>query len=251
MARSTNPQASLPMDGLHGAATQLLRADPADWPVAPDWQPLVDAFFTSTEGLGLLKALEARIAAGESIFPVHPLRALHATPLHKVEIVLLGQDPYPTVGHADGLSFSAAKGRPKSLARVCEVLKNDAPGWNPPDHSRLDLWAKQGVLLLNTALTVSRGQAGSHLELGWRSLTQTILKTVAMERPNARFMLWGSKAQQFAAQAFSGLSDAHKPTGQRLLQTRHPSYDFDRQFMAGASQFVATSDRVDWWAWRA
>jgi uracil-DNA glycosylase len=220
-------------------------ADPSRWPVAADWRPLVDAFFGSASGRSLLDQLRHRQADGEIIFPANPLRALQATPLAQVRVVVVGQDPYPTAGHADGLAFSAMKGRPKSLARIAEVLAADRSGWKPPAHSRLDAWADQGVLLLNTALTVAKGQAGAHLDIGWHSLSSEVLKILASKQA-VKFMLWGSKAQDFAAAAWQGAA----PSADRVLATRHPSYDFYKRFMAEGSHFAATAELVDWWAWR-
>ena len=91
-------------------AAQLQSADPADWPVASGWQPLVDGFFASTEGHQLLAFLQARLQARASIFPPRPLRALELTPPESVRVVILGQDPYHGRGQAEGLAFSVAPG---------------------------------------------------------------------------------------------------------------------------------------------
>ncbi len=231
--------------GAPAGQNPAFEADPARWSVAGDWQPHVDEFFAGADGQTLLQALRVRQAAGEVIFPVHPLRALQATPLASVKVVLLGQDPYPTAGHADGLAFSAMKGRPKSLARIAQVLAADRAGWRPPAHSRLDAWAEQGVLLLNTSLTVAQGQAASHLDLGWRSLTSKLLQLLA-SRSSVCFLLWGGQAHQFADLAWATAA----PEPSRVLRTRHPSYDFHQKFMAEGSHFAATAKLVDWWAWQ-
>ncbi len=223
--------------------------DPALWPVAGDWADLVAAFFASADGIKLLAGLREQQSRGIEIYPANPLRALLVTPRSAVKVVILGQDPYPTAGHADGLSFSAAKGRPKSLARICEVLAADRPGWVAPTSSRLDTWAEQGVLLINTALTVSRGSAGSHLNIGWRSLAAQILQTLSSPSLNVRFMLWGAQAQAFADAAFEALPADSRPTPRQILRARHPSYDFHKQFMRDQSHFAATADAVDWWRW--
>jgi uracil-DNA glycosylase len=138
------------------------------------------------------------------------------------------------------LAFSAGSGRPRSLARVFEVLAADRPGWAAPATWALDGWAGRGVLLLNPALTVEIGRAGSHLACGWQALTSEIVKMLCRTARPPVFLLWGAKAQQFFAAA--------APAGAaRVLVTRHPSYDFDRRFMAEGSHFAATSDLVDWW----
>jgi len=92
------------------AVDQLRSADPADWPVAPGWQPLVDAFFAGPVGVKLLGYLRERLAAGAVIFPPQPLRALELTPPEQVRVVILGQDPYHGRGQAEGLAFSVAEG---------------------------------------------------------------------------------------------------------------------------------------------
>ena len=92
--------------------TQLQSANPADWPVAPGWRPLVDAFFASPTGQNLLRFLQARLDAGATIFPPQPLRALELTPPEAVRVVILGQDPYHGRGQAEGLAFSVAPGVP-------------------------------------------------------------------------------------------------------------------------------------------
>jgi uracil-DNA glycosylase len=159
-----------------------------------------------------------------------------------VRVVVLGQDPYPTAGHADGLAFSAARGRPRSLARIFEVLAADRPGFSPPERWSLDGWAEQGVLLLNPVLTVEVGRSGSHERCGWQSLTSEIARWLALRAGPPVFFLWGSKAQAFFAASVPGFCAAP------VLVTRHPSYDFRREFMAGgSSHFEATRNLVDWW----
>jgi uracil-DNA glycosylase len=178
------------------------------------------------------------------IAPPDPLRALRFGAPESVKVVIFGQDPYPTAGHADGLAFSAGHGRPRSLQRIFEVLAADRPGWVPPATWRLDGWARQGVLLLNPTLSVEVGRAGSHLNCGWHMLTSEIVEVLCGLAAPPVFLLWGSQAQEFFARA--------RPAGAQVLAlaTRHPSYDFKRQFMADGSHFVRTADRVDWWALR-
>jgi uracil-DNA glycosylase len=176
------------------------------------------------------------------IAPLDPFRALRLVGPQQVAVVLFGQDPYPTAGHADGLAFSAGRGRPRSLARVFEVLSQDRPGWTPPADWRLDAWAHQGALLLNVALTVETGRAGSHLAVGWQALTSEIVQWLCQRDDPPCFLLWGGHAQRFFAAAAPPRSAA------RSLVTRHPSYDLRRHFMADGSHFAATAQRVDWWA---
>ena len=184
-----------------------------------------------------------RVSGDRPIAPPDPLRALRLVAPDAVRVVVFGPDPYPTAGHADGLAFSAGRGRPRSLARIFEVLARDRPGFEPPEDWSLDGWARQGVLLLNPVLTVEVGRAGSHENCGWQALTCQIVQTLCRQTPPPVFLLWGAKAQSFLAGAL--------PAGctPRVLTTRHPSYDFQRRFMAAPdSHFLATQDLVDWWS---
>jgi uracil-DNA glycosylase len=182
------------------------------------------------------------VSGDRAIAPADPFRALRLVAPEAVQVVIFGQDPYPTAGHADGLAFSAGRGRPRSLARIFEVLAADRPGWQPPPVWRLDGWAAQGVLLLNPALTVEVGRAGSHLDVGWQALTAEIVSALCRAARPPAFLLWGSQAQRFFAAARP--AELAVP----VWATRHPSYDFERRFMAEGSHFAATADRVDWWA---
>lgn len=183
-----------------------------------------------------------RASGTRPIAPADPFRALRFAPPEGVKVVILGQDPYPKPGHADGLAFSAGQGRPHSLQRVFKVLAADRPGFTPPPSWALDGWARQGVLLLNPTLTVEQGAVGSHMNCGWHALTSIIVKTLCSLPEPPTFSLWGKPANAFF--------DEHTPAGAapRVLRTRHPSHDFKQQFMADGSHFVATQESVDWWA---
>ena len=182
------------------------------------------------------------VSGDRQIGPLDPFRALRLVAPDKVKVVIFGQDPYPTAGHADGLAFSAGQGRPRSLGRIFEVLAQDRAGFTPPAVWKLDAWAAQGVLLLNPALTVEIGDAGSHLKVGWQALTIQIVEFLCEGVSPPVFLLWGSKGQSFFAKARLGA------VAPRVLTARHPSYDIKREFMKDGSHFVATQDVVDWWA---
>ena len=165
---------------------QLQSADPRDWPVAPGWQPLVDGFFASPAGVQLLAFLRERLAAGASIFPPQPLRALELTPPETVRVVILGQDPYHGRGQAHGLAFSVAPGvaLPPSLRNIFKEIERDLgqpPPAFPVPGGSLVAWAERGALLLNTTLTVEEGQPGSHAKRGWELLTDALIAHVAAQ----------------------------------------------------------------------
>lgn len=142
------------------------------------------------------KGAEKNILPKESLW----FNALNATPIDKVKVLILGQDPYPTLGHAHGLCFSALPSvspLPKSLLNIYKELKTDLNIDNM--HSPyLQPWAEQGVLLLNAVLTVEVGKANAHKNQGWEKLTDKILETVNDECENVVFILWGAYAQKKA-----------------------------------------------------
>lgn len=182
------------------SATRLQSANPSDWPVAPGWQTLVERFFASPEGTRLLAFLQQRLAAGAIIYPPQPLRALALTPPESVRVVILGQDPYHGPGQAEGLAFSVAPGvaLPPSLRNIFKELQRDLGEPPPPfpvPGGSLARWARHGVLLLNTCLTVEQGQPASHAGKGWELLTDAVIKAVSGRSQPVVFMLWGSHAQ--------------------------------------------------------
>ena len=201
--------------------TQLQSADPADWPVAPGWQSLVDDFFASVHGQALQQFLQSRLQAGAVIFPPQPLRALDLTPPEAVRVVILGQDPYHGRGQAEGLAFSVAPGvpLPPSLRNIFKEMQRDLgtpfPAMPEPGGS-LVKWAKNGVLLLNTGLTVEEGQAASHAGKGWEALTDAVIRHVAEGPRPVVFMLWGAHAQSKRAWIPAD-------RGHLVLTSNHPS----------------------------
>ncbi len=150
-----------------------------------------------------LKAfLQGEKAAGKVIFPKGSewFRALDLTPLDKVRVVILGQDPYHGVGQAHGLCFSVRPGTPlpPSLVNIYKELQSDL-GIPPARHGFLEHWAKQGVLLLNAVLTVQMGMANAHQGKGWEQFTDAVIKAVNEQPRSVVFILWGSNAQKKAA----------------------------------------------------
>ena len=142
--------------------------------------------------------------------------AFNHTPFERVRVVILGQDPYHGPGQAHGLSFSVPNGvyPPPSLQNIFQELVNDV-GVPPPQTGNLSAWAAQGVLLLNTALTVRARQANSHRGKGWAGFTDQVIRVVNQERDHVVFILWGRNAQEK-----STLVDQHKHL---ILQSSHPS----------------------------
>ncbi|MEE3258233.1 MAG: uracil-DNA glycosylase [Candidatus Latescibacterota bacterium] len=165
----------------------------------------VEAIPLLREG-GHLSLLD-RVAALRQNQTVYPpqnqiFRALELTPFNRVKVVLLGQDPYHGADQAHGLAFSVPEGTkaPPSLRNIFKEIAADIYGDQPPEASPdLTRWARQGVLLLNTVLTVEEGRADSHQHLGWQVLTDQIVEKLNEKRRRLVFLLWGRHAQQKAA----------------------------------------------------
>ena len=186
---------------------------------ARDWPGLARAI--STEDRLVLPPEAQRFAA------------LAACPPELVRVVILGQDPYPTPGHAHGLAFSVAsdvRPLPRSLSNVFKEMEHDL-GAVPPSGD-LRFWARQGVLLLNTCLTVPTGIAGGHATLGWQRLTEEVLATLS-DRPRA-FLLWGRPAQ--------ALSRHIKGMDHLILASAHPSPLSARRGFFGSRPFSRVND---------
>lgn len=200
------------------AADRLLAWAPESWPVAPDWQPLTDTFFASHSGQALGRSIQARLDDGAVIYPPQPLRALALTALADTRVIILGQDPYHGPGQAEGLAFSVARGvrLPPSLRNIYKELARTAgQPFVPPAHGSLVHWAQQGVLLLNTCLTVEQGAAASHAGLGWDVLTDAVIEQLNAHGRSKVFLLWGSHALAKAAR----IDDRRH----RVLRANHPS----------------------------
>lgn len=159
------------------------------------------------------------IATGDRIFPKKSelFQALNLCPLDDIKVVILGQDPYPTKGFAHGLCFSVEETVfpfPKSLNNIFKELESDT-GKPIPANGNLRRWAEQGVLLLNTVLTVEEGKPDSHAGKGWERFTDAVLSVINQEQTEIVYLLWGSKAQTKAEKL-----DAERNL---ILKTVHPS----------------------------
>jgi uracil-DNA glycosylase len=150
----------------------------------------------------LLAFVEAERASGKIIYPKNSevFNALNFTPFDKVQVVILGQDPYHGPNQAHGLCFSVKPPTPPppSLVNIFLELQNDL-GISRPTHGCLESWAKQGVLLLNAGLTVEEGKAGSHANRGWERFTDRVIRELNDRREHIVFLLWGSYAQKKAS----------------------------------------------------
>lgn len=182
-----------------------------------DWAPLLEDEFTKPYYVKLREFLKEEYA-NHTIFPQMDdiFNALHYTPFHQVKAVILGQDPYHGPHQAHGLSFSVQPGvkQPPSLRNIFKELQHDL-GCTPPDHGYLVDWAKQGVLLLNTVLTVRQGQAHSHQGQGWENFTNQVIERLNEKEKPVVYILWGSAAQKKQA-----LIDTSK---HYIIKSPHPS----------------------------
>lgn len=218
---------------------RLTRWQPSDWPVGAGWGEVFAEFLSSAAGQTLAKAVQARLDAGACIFPPAPFRALELTPLAQVRVVILGQDPYHGAGQAEGLAFSVAAGVkiPPSLRNIFKEIQLEG-GKSAANNLQINAksgakdgslvrWAAQGVLLLNTCLTVEEGLPASHAKLGWEVLTDALISLVAQTNKHVVFMLWGAHAQAkrglLQHGGMGGAGGAGMGGGHLVLCANHPS----------------------------
>ena len=213
-------QQGLPFDDEVPAAGHLTVWPPVLTDLAPAWRSLVVDFLDSDVGQRLSARLAERLAAGAVVYPPEPFRALALTPLDRVRVVILGQDPYHGPGQAEGLSFSVPAGVriPPSLRNMFKELQQSLGVVTPP-HGSLVHWARQGVLLLNTCLTVEDGLPASHARWGWEVLTDALVRAVAQNGQAVVFMLWGAHAQAKS----DGIEAAGGTSPHLVLKANHPS----------------------------
>ncbi|RDC61294.1 Uracil-DNA glycosylase [Alteripontixanthobacter maritimus] len=220
------------------------------------WRDALAPSFESPHAAALEQRLQADSDRGKTIYPPphQRFRALELTPPDAVKAVILGQDPYHGEGQAHGLAFSVPAGvkLPPSLRNIYRELADDISVVR--SDGNLDGWAREGVLLLNTALTVEAGRAGSHAKAGWSAITDAIVASVAKRADPAVFILWGSQAQA-KAQHIDGLrSEPGDGTPHLVLTAPHPSplsaYRgfFGSQPFSRTNVFLEASGRgaIDW-----
>jgi uracil-DNA glycosylase len=184
-----------------------------------DWAPLVHAWMATADGQRLLRFVAQRQASGATIYPAQVLRALELTPRSAVRVVILGQDPYHGVNQAEGLAFSVPAGTrpPPSLRNILDEISRGL-GCARPSSGHLGGWARQGVLLLNTVLTVEDGSPAAHADRGWEALTDALIAATASDSGAKAYLLWGAHAQ-----AKAPLIEASGGGRHRVLLANHPS----------------------------
>lgn len=175
------------------------------------------------------------------------LKSLQLTPIENIKVVILGQDPYHGEGEANGLAFSVNKGVriPPSLKNIYKELKDDL-GIEIPTHGDLSNWAKQGVLLLNSVLTVIKDRPGSHKNIGWQEYTDSLISEISKNRDHVVFILWGNYAQ-----SKTPLIDTNKHL---IISSPHPSPFSARKGFFGSKPFSKTNEwlkkkgikEIDW-----
>jgi len=176
----------------------LLHLDPATVRIEPSWKEALSAEFAKPYFAQIKQFLSEQKAAGKTIYPPGPLifNAFDKTPLAKVRVVILGQDPYPGPGQAMGLCFSVPRQMaiPASLRNIFKELHRDL-GLQAPSHGDLTSWTDQGVFMLNAILTVEQNLAGSHSKIGWQLFTDAVIKKLSDQKRGIIFLLWGNYAR--------------------------------------------------------
>jgi uracil-DNA glycosylase len=221
-------------------------------PAQDGWARL--PFFRDGVAETVAAKVDARVAAGAAALPAPAdvFNALALTPLSEVKVVILGQDPYPTPGDAHGLAFSVRPGRriPGSLRNIFKEMQSDLgekdPGFATPANGTLTRWAQQGVLLINTVLTVEAGQSGAHRRFGWERLIDDMLGALAAHPQPIVFILWGNDAR--ARRALVERAHHH------VIESPHPSPLSARTGFFGSRPFSRANDfleasgrgRIDW-----
>ena len=205
--------------------------------IEDSWKEELKSEFPKTYFQQLTQFLKTEVLLGKKLYPPGPqiFRAFSETPFSNVKVVLLGQDPYHGPGQAEGLSFSVPAGQriPPSLQNIYKELESDLGISMPQNYGCLSSWAEQGVLLLNSSLTVRAGEPASHAQSGWATFTDAAIRKLSEERSNIVFLLWGNFAQQ--KQKFID------QTKHLILKTVHPSpLSAHRGFM-GSKHFSQTN----------
>ena len=202
--------------------------------VEESWKLVLKEEFNKPYFIQLVNHIKTEIEQGKLIYPKgsNIFNAFNKTPLEKVKVVILGQDPYHGPNQAHGLSFSVQKGIqfPPSLQNIFKELQRDT-GTPYPSHGDLSSWAQQGVFLLNASLTVRAAEPMSHSQIGWAIFTDAVIRTISKDCPKVVFMLWGKFAQEKQT-----LIDSSKHL---VLKAPHPSPLSAHQGFVGCGHFSA------------
>lgn len=221
----------------------------ADVKIHPSWKAALADEFGKPYFKNLISFIKEEKAEGKTIYPAGSLifNAYDTTPIDDVKVVILGQDPYHNPGQAMGLSFSVPQGvrLPPSLRNIYKEL-SDSLGIEKAGHGDLTKWAEQGVLLLNSMLTVEKNKPGAHQRSGWQFFTDATIKAVSDQRENVVFMFWGAFAKKKAV-----LVDRSKHL---VLESAHPSpFSADKGFFGNnhfklANEYLVANGReaINW-----
>lgn len=207
------------------------------------WQAVLQEELSKEYMQKLREFLDQEYAAGACVYPPHDLifNAFNQTPFEKVKVLIVGQDPYHGEGQAHGLAFSVPEGikTPPSLKNIFKELQTDL-GVSVPTSGCLEKWAKQGVMLLNTTLTVRDGEPLSHVGQGWERFTDAVIAKLAARQDPVIFILWGKSAQLkvFQIQANS-IKSSHL-----ILQAAHPSPLSAHNGFLGCRHFSAVNQQL-------
>ena len=216
--------------------------------IEQSWKEALKGEFDKPYFVSLVRFLRQEKASGARIFPPGSqiFRAFDLTPVDRLKVVILGQDPYHGEGQAHGLSFSVPDGvpAPPSLKNIFKEIETDL-GVKMSGHPNLENWARQGVLLLNAVLTVRCGEAASHSKIGWQEFTDAVIKYISDNCEGVVFMLWGNFAR-----SKSGLIDQSKHC---VLEAAHPSplargAFFGSRHFSQANAYLTSTSRapIDW-----
>lgn len=205
--------------------------------IEPSWYNLLKDEFEKPYFTSLVAKVREQYARND-VWPKGPhiFNAFNQCPFNQLKVVILGQDPYPTPGHAHGLCFSVqdhVKPFPKSLVNIFKEINTDL-GLPVPHNGNLEKWAKQGVFLLNTILTVNAGEPNSHRSFGWETFTNRVIQEISKQQTDVVFLLWGAQAQQ--KEVLIDKSRHH------ILKTVHPSPLSAHRGFFGCKHFSKTNE---------